>query len=78
MEQIAPSTANIRWVCKIPELAGCSLMATRSRQRMRAPCSDRINGVEAFLTCENWVHLALLWQILAIDWRNWIPESDFQ
>ena len=23
-------------------------------------------------------HLALLWQILAIDWRNWIPESDFQ
>jgi branched-chain amino acid transport system substrate-binding protein len=22
--------------------------------------------------------LALLWQILAIDWRNWIPESDFQ
>ena len=24
-----------------------------------------------------WV-LALLWQILAIDLRNWIPESDFQ
>jgi hypothetical protein len=23
-------------------------------------------------------NLALLWQILAIDWRNWIPESDFQ
>jgi hypothetical protein len=22
--------------------------------------------------------LALLWQNLAIDWRNWIPESDFQ
>ena len=22
--------------------------------------------------------LALLWQILTIDWRNWIPESDFQ
>jgi hypothetical protein len=22
--------------------------------------------------------LALLWQILAIDRRNWIPESDFQ
>jgi hypothetical protein len=22
-------------------------------------------------------HLALLWQNLAIDWRNWIPESDF-
>jgi len=27
----------------------------------------------------NWILvLALLWQILAIDWRNWIPESDFQ
>ena len=24
------------------------------------------------------VMLALLWQNLAIDWRNWIPESDFQ
>jgi predicted KAP-like P-loop ATPase len=24
------------------------------------------------------VELALLWQNLAIDWRNWIPESDFQ
>jgi hypothetical protein len=24
------------------------------------------------------VMLALLWQILAIDLRNWIPESDFQ
>jgi hypothetical protein len=24
------------------------------------------------------VRLALLWQNLAIDWRNWIPESDFQ
>jgi hypothetical protein len=24
------------------------------------------------------VNLALLWQILVIDWRNWIPESDFQ
>src|SRR6266481_8805050 len=24
------------------------------------------------------IELALLWQILAIDWRNWIPESDFQ
>ena len=23
-------------------------------------------------------YLALLWQNLAIDWRNWIPESDFQ
>jgi hypothetical protein len=23
-------------------------------------------------------HLALLWQIIAIDGRNWIPESDFQ
>jgi hypothetical protein len=22
--------------------------------------------------------LALLWQILAIDRRDWIPESDFQ
>jgi hypothetical protein len=22
--------------------------------------------------------LALLWHILAIDWRNWIPESGFQ
>jgi hypothetical protein len=22
--------------------------------------------------------LALLWQIIAIDRRNWIPESDFQ
>jgi maleylpyruvate isomerase len=22
--------------------------------------------------------LALLWQIFTIDWRNWIPESDFQ
>ena len=22
--------------------------------------------------------LALLWQNLAIDWRNWIPESGFQ
>jgi hypothetical protein len=22
--------------------------------------------------------LALLWQIIAIDQRNWIPESDFQ
>jgi hypothetical protein len=22
--------------------------------------------------------LALLWQIFAIDRRNWIPESDFQ
>jgi len=22
--------------------------------------------------------LALLWQNSAIDWRNWIPESDFQ
>jgi hypothetical protein len=26
-----------------------------------------------------WLHgLTLLWQNLAIDWRNWIPESDFQ
>ena len=26
-----------------------------------------------------WIHgLTLLWQILAIDWRNWIHESDFQ
>jgi hypothetical protein len=25
-----------------------------------------------------YLDLALLWQILAIDWRNWIPESDFQ
>jgi hypothetical protein len=24
------------------------------------------------------VSLALLWQISTIDWRNWIPESDFQ
>jgi hypothetical protein len=24
------------------------------------------------------IRLALLWQILAIDCRNWIPESDFQ
>jgi hypothetical protein len=24
------------------------------------------------------VWLALLWQNFAIDWRNWIPESDFQ
>ena len=24
------------------------------------------------------IKLAPLWQILAIDWRNWIPESDFQ
>jgi hypothetical protein len=23
-------------------------------------------------------YLALLWQIFAIDLRNWIPESDFQ
>jgi hypothetical protein len=24
------------------------------------------------------LELALLWQILAFDRRNWIPESDFQ
>jgi hypothetical protein len=24
------------------------------------------------------IFLALLWQILAIDRRDWIPESDFQ
>jgi hypothetical protein len=26
----------------------------------------------------DWDDLALLWQIFAIDRRNWIPESDFQ
>jgi hypothetical protein len=32
-------------------------------------------------TAAHWLSLpvlALLWQILAIDRRNWIPESDFQ
>jgi hypothetical protein len=33
----------------------------------------RSREVEKFIAL-----LALLWQILAIDWRNWIPESDFQ
>ncbi|MGB8435018.1 MAG: hypothetical protein WCE38_12215 [Burkholderiales bacterium] len=35
-------------------------------------------GAWAFLGVMIGLGLALLWQILAIDWRNWIPESDFQ
>jgi hypothetical protein len=31
-----------------------------------------------FLICAGARALALLWQIIAIDGRNWIPESDFQ
>ena len=35
---------------------------------------DATSAVERELV----LRLALLWQNLAIDWRNWIPESDFQ
>jgi hypothetical protein len=35
-----------------------------------------VNAVDPVSCC--FVSLALLWQNLAIDWRNWIPESDFQ
>jgi hypothetical protein len=42
-----------------------------------AASNEAAPSVTPIKTKLDWA-LALLWQNLAIDWRNWIPESDFQ
>ena len=51
-------------------------MIAASSARSTATASGRVHKETRSRNCI--AELALLWQILAIDWRNWIPESDFQ
>jgi hypothetical protein len=55
-----------------------------SEMQAAGAASVEIYNLKSDQAQDNWIledelqQLALLWQNLAIDWRNWIPESDFQ
>ena len=80
---ISPGMARTRAPVTEPvhHALAATLWLARSRRASRGALTQKASkGWEglAKLSWEGLAKLALLWQILAIDWRNWIPESGFQ